>query len=160
MQPRFLKIEQDGIDPVQSAQTALGPAASGTTRRLEGVGVANLALFLPALFKDAQNVGGLPDGEARERIEKRQQPIAPCHLGRDRERAFEPQRDTVLAVSLTVAVIFKLRGPVVIKRRTPEHRPVIHHAVTHAIDQLRVTQAARLRRDAEVGRVHKTDELG
>ena len=160
VQPRFLKVEHNRVDPVKGAQTALGQATGGPPGRLESVGVTDLPLFLTTFLKDAQEVGGLPDGEARERIQKRQQPIAPRHFGRDREGAFKPQRDTVLAVSLTVAVIFKLRGPVVIKRRTPEHRPVIHHAVTHAIDELRVTQAARLRSDAEVGRVHKTDKLG
>ena len=117
-------------------------------------------MLFAALFEDAQDVSGIAQVEARERIEERQDAADPGVLRRDRCVIVEPERRAIGAVGLAEAVILQVEAAVIVERRAPEHRAVVHHAVIDVADDLVVAKAAGLFRHAQVAGIDEADELG
>ena len=65
-------------------------------------------------------------------------------VGRDWCVIDEAERRAVRAVGLAEAIILQIEGAIVIKRRAPQHRAVIHHAVIDVANDFAVAKAARL----------------
>ena len=160
MQPRFLQTEKDGIDAIQGAEAALGQAAERFAGRFVGGREAELQLFFAALFENAQDVSRLAQIETRERIKKRKDAVQLRVVGCDRRVIDQAERHAVGAVGLAEAIILQVEAAVIVERRAPEHRAVIHHAVIDVADDLVVAEAAGLFRHAQVARIHEADELG
>ena len=81
-------------------------------------------------------------------------------LGRDRRVVDQPQRRAIRAVGLAEAVILQVNAAVVVERRAPEHRAVVHHAVIDVANDLAVAKAAGLLRHAQIAGIDEPDELG
>ncbi len=160
VQAGFLEIEVNGVDAVEGAEAALGEAAGGAAGGLEGVGVAQLGLFLAAALEDAEDVGRLAEGVARERFEEGKEALGAGHLGRDRDGRLEAERGAVDAVGLAVARVFLGRGAVVVEGGAPEHGAVAHDGVADVGVDLGVAGAAGLLGHAEIAGVDELDELG
>ena len=159
VEARLLQVEIDWVNAVQRPEAAFAEAAGGLAGRLDGVRDAELVLPLAALLEDAENVARLADGEARERVEVRQDAVTLRVLGRDGRGVREAQRGAVGGVGLAVERRLLRNRTVVVERRAPEHRAVPHHRVTDAGDFLLVAGAAGLVRDAQVAGIYELDEL-
>ncbi len=159
MQPRFLNPEENRVGAIERAETALGEAAQWFARRFGHGGDAELQGLLAAFLEDAQRVARLAEIETRQRLEEREDAVHSRIFRRHRRVVIQPQRRARRAVSLAEDVILLVEPAVVIKRRAPEHRAMVHHAVLHVAHDLAVTQPARFLRHAQIARVHETNEL-
>src|ERR1041385_4868679 len=106
MQAHFLQIEINGIGAIECAKSAFRKTARRMPGRLEGIWISEFILFFAAAFEDAQNISRLAEREAGQGIDEGKNPILLCHLGRDRNWAFETQRDAIDAIGLAEAIIF------------------------------------------------------
>lgn len=158
MQAGFLQIQENGVDAVERSKAALRQAAGRMARFLLRVGIAQLELRLTALFKNAQSVSRLADGELRQRFDEWQDTVQASVVGRDRIGIQQGQRLAIRAVGLTVTIVFDCRGPVVVERRAPEQRPVIHHAVAHIAHCLLMAKAAGHGGNTQVAGIDELDK--
>ncbi len=160
MQPGLLQVEKHRVDAVERAQAAVGQPPRRMARLLLGIGNAQRKLLLAAFFENPQNVAGLAERKLRERVERRQDAMQPRVLGRDGRGIDQAQRRAVRPVGLAVAVIFEGHRAVVVERRAPEHRAVVHHAVPDMVHGFLVAQTASLLRNAQVAGIDEADEFG
>ena len=136
-------------DEAAARQRVLGDQA-GAVRRLAA-----------AALEHAQDVGGLTDLEARQRLEVGQHALgAGLLLGR-RRHGLQPLRRAVAGVGLAEVAALEREGAVVVERRAPQVGAVGHHRLADVRDLLDVTArgAAGEVRDAQVAGVHEADEL-
>src|SRR5947209_5689574 len=68
VQPGFLDAEKNRIGPVEGAETALRQSPQRSAIRFFRGWNAELQLFFPALFKDAQDIARVAQVEARQRV--------------------------------------------------------------------------------------------
>ena len=118
-------------------------------------------LFPAAAFEDAQDVAGLRNFPALQRIEKRQHSF-PADLFRSgRREGKQSLRFAVGAVALTEAWGLQRERTVVVERRAPQHGAVGHHAGLDFSYFSGVTAAgaAGFVRDAQVSRVDEANVI-
>ena len=156
----FLEIKVNGIYAIVCAEAPLGETARGAAGGLEGVGVAELGDLFAAALKDTEDVGRLAEGEARQRLDERQNAMEERHLGCDGDGGFEAERDAIGAVGLAVARVFVRGAAVVVEGGAPEHGTVAHDGVADVGVDLGVAGGAGFFGDAEVAGVDELDELG
>ncbi len=68
-QASFLKAEEDRVSAVFCAKTTGAQAGAGAARIFFGIGQADFLRVKPAPLKDAQNIAGLADFKAWQRVE-------------------------------------------------------------------------------------------
>ena len=74
-QPRLLQADEHRIGAVERAEAAIAETAGGTARFLVGIGHADLERPAAAALEDAQDVAGLRQLPAEQRLEERQDAV-------------------------------------------------------------------------------------
>ena len=130
------------------------PGGSSTCRKSE------LQLLFAAFLEDAQDVSRLAQIETRQRIEERQNAVQLRVLRRDRRVIDQAQRRAVRAVGLAEAIVLQVEAAIVVERRAPQHRAVVHHAVIDVANDFAMAKSAGLLRDAQIAGIDEANELG
>ena len=116
-------------------------------------------MFFAALLENAQDISGIAQIEARERIEKRKDAVEFGVVRRDGRIVDHAQRNAIRTVGLAEPVILQIETAVIVKRGAPQHRAGVHHAVLDVADDLAVAKAARLFRHAQIAGIHEAHEF-
>ena len=160
VQPRLLRAEKDGVGAVQGAQATGRQASVGFAGRLVEGRETERELIESAFLEDAEQVAGLAHVEALQRIEEWQDAVLFRLFGSWFEWVVELQRRAVRAIGLADDGVLHVDRAVVVSGGVPEHAAVVHHRVTHALDDVAVAQPARFFRHAQVAGIDEADELG
>ena len=160
VQARLLQVQENGVNAVQRAESALGQTAKRPSRRFGCRRDAELKLLFPAAFEDAEDVAWLRDWKLRERFEKGEHAVRSRFLRRRNVGIEKFERLAVHTVSLAEAIIFQRIRAIVVERRAPKHRAVVHHAQPNVVNGFLVARAAGDVRDAQIAGVDEADELG
>ena len=158
MQTSFLQAEKYRVSAVQRAQTTFGKPAKGATGRLGGKWITELKLFLTAFLEDSEDVTRLAQGKTRQRFEELQHSARASFLGSWCVGIAQFSRTSRAVGHAKVRILLWITA-IIIERRTPQHRPVIHHAELNVIDRLRVAEAASSVRHTKIARIDELDEL-
>src|SRR5262249_55274464 len=102
------------------------------------LGNADLGTELAAAFEDAQDVAGLADLEARQRVEEGDDAALLRFLLGRRRVGLGPQRHAAHAVELAVARHLEGHRAVVVQGGPPQHATVRHHALADLVDDVAV----------------------
>ena len=160
---RLVEADEGRIDAVLGAEAANAEACvdrpAGVFLRLRD---ADLGDELPAALEDAEDVAGLLDLEARQRIEALQDALLrllPLTGGR---HGLERERRAVHRVGFAVERLLAGHRAVIIKGGPPQHTAVRHHALTHLQHFFGMTprRAATDVRDAQIAGIDEADEFG
>ena len=157
-QPRLLEVQPHRVDAVQRAEPARTEPVERLPRRLLQVGQADLDLLFLAPLEDAQDVAGLADLEARQRLEVGQHALLDDLVRRGRRVGHELLGNAVGAVALAEARTLEGHLAVVVERGGPQHGAGLHHVLLDLVHLVGMAAAGptRLARHAQVARV---DEL-
>src|SRR5205814_2059835 len=139
-----LQTEKNRISPVEGAEAAFRKPAQRFSRRFLRGRYAQLQLLFAAFLEDAQNVSGVAQIETRQGIEEGENAVKPGVGRRYGSVVDQAQRRAIGAIALAEAVILQIKAAVIVERRAPEHRAVIHHAVIDVADDRVVAKAAGL----------------
>src|SRR5579862_5793028 len=160
-QAGLLEAEKNGVGAKKSAETAFAELVVRASGFFLTIGVADFAFFLAAAFKNTQHVAGLRYFPALERSEFWKNSFQADFVGSGGRDCADSLRDPGRRVALAEARIFQWERTVIVKRRTPKHRSVRHHAGFYFQNFRRVTPgcATCLCGDSQVSRIDEADVL-
>ncbi len=159
-EPRLVQADEDRIGAVLRPESAIAEPRSRAARSFFPLGDADFRTKSAAALEDAQDVARLADLESRQRIEIRDDAaIDDFALGRRRVR-LNPLRRAGHAVAFAVMRILGGNRAVVVKRGTPQHAAVGHHALADFEHLSLMAEPAAHVRHAEIARIDESDELG
>ena len=128
---RLLQTEKNGIGAEQCAKSAFAQFIVGAAGFFLAIGISDFT-FLPATaFKNTQHVARLRGFPAVQRRQLGQNALQTSFFRRGRRCSLNCLRQSVRRVAFAEARILKWNGPVVVKRRAPEHGTMRHHAAFH-----------------------------
>ncbi len=127
-QARLLQAEKHGIGSQLGAQAAIAQLHVRTPRIFFRIRNADLRTLSPAPLEHAQNVAGLRDFPAGQRIQIRQDAFQSRQLLRRRRIIVQALRDAVGRIAFAEMRVLVRKPAVVVERRFPQHRARGHHA--------------------------------
>ena len=156
-QTSLLQPNENRVGAVLSTESAIAQTCSRTARFFACFRNTDFRTKASAPFKDAENVAGLSDLKARQRIEERDDPFV-FHLVLSRRgNGLQTLRRAVHGIALAELSTLLGEAAVVVERRLPEHRPVSHHALANFEYFARMT-AGRAATDVSNPQVARIDE--
>src|SRR5262249_50161660 len=124
-------------------------------------GIADLAFFATATLEDAQHIARFSDLPSTQRIKCRQHSFVFGFLWGWWRPGEQALRLAVFGIALAKTRVLQRIGSVVIKRRTPQHGAVRHHAGADVTYLLYVTAGAStgVSDDAQIARIYELNEF-
>src|SRR5579872_874638 len=158
-QPRFLQTQKGGIGAQQGSEAALTQFHVGLTWFLFEVWDSYLRLLFATTFENAQDVTGLRNFPALNRLKKGKHSLGASFFRRGRREGLQSLRRAIRRVALAEMRILERDGSIVIKRRAPQHGTVGHHTCAYALHFrcMASRASASLLGHSQISRIHKLD---
>src|SRR5271154_6407880 len=118
-QAGLLQAEKDRVGTQLGAEAAIAELEIGVAGKLFGTGNARLRLLLTAALKNAEDIAGLRDLPALERVEIGQNAFGAGFFGGWRRKGAKTLGRAVRSVRLAEVRVLERKCAVVVKRRAP-----------------------------------------